>query len=176
MTTKIVEPKPVSSDSVSWVTLLTRTEQVTARDYENGLGEPIEDSFREDMQIVSASLLKDFKPTELSEDADRIDFPGGFMKLETIEDTSNYLYRFGVKLVLDCRSKHRAMTESILSRLDDLPNFWHVIGFEMEKCIFDMDVLKAICDDKGYEVKRFRRKLLRSLLRKLGIGFPSEFL
>jgi hypothetical protein len=166
-TLEAAKPIPAASSSISRTILVTETEEVKIRDYEFGAGERIEKSLRESMHRVNAALLNNFKPSQLNEENGNITFPAGFMQLIKKEDEANGVVRLRVRMSLDCTSTHLGVSESILGTLDDYERFWYGIGFEMEKCRFDMDELKLICDNKGYTVEKFQTRAPQSLVAKV---------
>lgn len=168
-TYQTVKTTSAASSNIGRAVLGTRTEAVKIRDYEVDFGvrARVEESFRVDMERINAALLKCFKPSQLNEEDNRINFPVGFMRLERIEDQGNSVYRFRVAMSLDCSSKHQAISESILNTLDDFEQIWFGIGFVLEKCKFDMDKLKLICDSKGYNVVKFQTKAPQKLVAEV---------
>jgi hypothetical protein len=161
--TRLVKIAATTGDAVTWISLMTRMKEVKINEYEF-LDEEVEEPFRENMQEVSANLLKDFKPSELKEEHDRIDFPVGFIKLEKEEKEKLNVVQLRVRVGFDCRPKHRELSENILGRLDDYRGLWYGIGFEMEKCKYDMDKLKQICDNKNYDIDKFQAKAPQRLI------------
>jgi hypothetical protein len=166
-TLEAAKTMPAASSSISRTILVTETEEVKIIDYEFGAGERTEESLRESMHRVNAALLNNFKPSQLNEENDNITFPAGHMQLIKKEDEANGVFRLMVKMSLDCTSKHLVVSESILGTLDDYERFWYGIGFEMEKCKFNMDELKLICDNKGYIVEKFQTRAPQSLVARV---------
>lgn len=154
---KTEKPAPVIESNVNFVELVTETETMKQNEYEMGLEKATENLFDEHMERISADLLEFFKPSDMGEKNDTISFPNGYIQLEEVTDDMLNVHEMRIRLHLESKG-NSDLIEKILFKLDDYRDFWNGIGFEFAKCVYDMDKLKAICENKGFEREKFKIK------------------
>ena len=146
----------------SHVELVSETEQLKQNEYEAGMEKETVERLNDYMAKISADLLDFYEPSDLTQDGDTVLFPDGYLRLETETDEMLNSVKMLIRFYLSSKLKIDTF-EKILTKLDDYKDLWHGIGTEFTKCKYDLNKLKSICENKGFEKETFKIRPVISL-------------